>query len=157
MTSLLLGDLNRDTCGQDSFETLGKVFYRGTDAAILVYDVTRIKTFEDLDRWLLEINSAAQLGEDKIFPFVVFGNKCDLEGSQVLPKVAEAWSKNKGALNFYETSAKDGIQVEMGFVDIVNSILGPSPSNEENAQTDPPFKLEPIKQRKENCISLTSC
>ena len=38
-----------DTAGQERFQSLGVAFYRGADACVLVYDLTHVKSFENLD------------------------------------------------------------------------------------------------------------
>lgn len=43
-----------DTAGQERFQSLGAAFYRGADCCILVYDVTKIQSFEHLERWKAE-------------------------------------------------------------------------------------------------------
>lgn len=46
-----------DTAGQERFQSLGKAFYRGSDACILVYDVTDRSSFDGLAKWKEEFNS----------------------------------------------------------------------------------------------------
>lgn len=43
-----------DTAGQERFQSLGAAFYRGAHCCVLVHDVTKIQTFEHLDRWKQE-------------------------------------------------------------------------------------------------------
>ena len=40
-----------DTAGQERFQSLGVAFYRGADACVLVFDITKPKTFESLANW----------------------------------------------------------------------------------------------------------
>ena len=40
-----------DTAGQEGFQSLGRAFYRGAEACVLVYDITSYKTFENLNIW----------------------------------------------------------------------------------------------------------
>jgi Ras-related protein Rab-7A len=136
----------RDTCGQDSFETLGKVFYRGSDAAVLVYDVTNSKTFDDLERWLEEIRGAAVPDGSKFFPVVVFGNKCDLQGAQVSAKKAKSWAESKAILKTFETSAKEGTQVEQGFHDLIKSLMDACADGTLPIDDIDPLKLKPNHQ-----------
>ena len=46
-----------DTAGQERFQSLGVSFYRGADCCVLVYDVTKANTFENLDHWKEEFLS----------------------------------------------------------------------------------------------------
>ncbi|ETO14032.1 hypothetical protein RFI_23335 [Reticulomyxa filosa] len=82
---------------------------------MLVYDITDAKSFESLDSWRDEFLN--QVGADgKDFPFVVLGNKSDLAKTQ-----------RKKRHPFYETSAKDKINVEQAFITVAKSALKKEP------------------------------
>jgi len=72
-----------DMAGQDRFQVIRTGFYRGSRSAALVYDVTDPESFNSLPRWHTEILDAIQKQ-----PFVVVGNKTDLE--RVQPAAAAA-------------------------------------------------------------------
>ena len=99
-----------DTAGQERFETVGVAFYRGADACMLVYDTTNLKSFDNLesqrDKFLTEVGSRRP-SDPENFPFVVLGNKSDLENRQVAFKRAQTWCTSKGNIPCFETSAKD--------------------------------------------------
>merc|ERR1712023_610028 len=80
-----------DTAGQERFQSLGVAFYRGADCCVLVYDVNVAKTFENLDNWRDEFLIQASPRDPDNFPFVVLGNKIDLENQRVSQKRALAW------------------------------------------------------------------
>ena len=67
-----------DTAGQERFHhgTLGGAFYRGADAALLVYDTTDIQTFGQIELWRRELLQRID-GPPEEFPLVVVGNKVD--------------------------------------------------------------------------------
>ena len=76
-----------DTAGQERFQSLGNSFYRGSDACLLVYDITDPHSLDHLDHWRREFlqhvgggsglnNLDPTLGQSS-FPFVVLGNKMD--------------------------------------------------------------------------------
>lgn len=105
----------RDTAGQERFQSLGVAFYRGSDCCILVYDVNVAQSFSHLgtftpflsspclpshaiDHWRDEFLAQSNPSNPDKFPFVVIGNKIDLEPSRVVgPKKAQAWCQKKGA------------------------------------------------------------
>ena len=115
----------RDTCGQERFANLGVAFYRGANAAIIVYDVSNKKTFNALDAWIecfIENASPEKVDE---FPFIIFGNKCDLNKDEwaISQSDAKEWcssyNHNDGnGLPFYLTSAKNDRNVNNGFMKI---------------------------------------
>lgn len=90
-----------DMAGQDRFQVIRPGFYRGSRAAALVYDVTAPDSFANLARWQQEINEVVPEQ-----PFVVVGNKIDLE--RTLPQEqAAAFAQSIGAA-YLETSALSG-------------------------------------------------
>ena len=68
---------------QERFQSLGVAFYRGADCCVLTYDVTAAQTFKSLDSWRDEFLIQASPRDPDNFPFVVLGNKVDLENRTV--------------------------------------------------------------------------
>ncbi|KAJ7978376.1 Ras-related protein Rab7 [Quillaja saponaria] len=69
-----------DTAGQERFQSLGVAFYRGADCCVLVYDVNSMKSFDNLNNWREEFLIQASPSDPENFPFVVIGNKIDVDG-----------------------------------------------------------------------------
>merc|ERR1712151_935403 len=112
-----------DTAGQERFQSLGVAFYRGADCCVLCYDVNVAKTFENLDSWRDEFLIQAGPRDPENFPFVVLGNKIDLDSRVVSQKRALAWCTAKGNIPYFETSAKEAINVEQAFQVIARNAL----------------------------------
>jgi len=114
-----------DTAGQERFQSLGVAFYRGADCCVLVYDVNNSKSFETLDSWRDEFLIQASPMDPENFPFVVIGNKIDVEESKrMIPtKRAQAFCQSKGGIPYFETSAKEAINVEAAFEVIARQAL----------------------------------
>ncbi|KAI2659559.1 Ras-related protein rab7 [Labeo rohita] len=112
-----------DTAGQERFQSLGVAFYRGADCCVLVYDVTAPNTFKTLDSWRDEFLIQASPRDPENFPFVVLGNKIDLENRQVTTKRAQAWCQSKSNIPYFETSAKEAINVDQAFQTIARNAL----------------------------------
>lgn len=72
-----------DTAGQERFQSLGVAFYRGADCCVLVFDVASPGSFKSLDGWRDEFLIQASPSDPDHFPFVVLGNKADLENRTV--------------------------------------------------------------------------
>jgi len=121
-----------DTAGQERFQSLGVSFYRGTDCCVLVFDVNDPKTFTNLDNWKEDFLNNAELKQRPgTFPFVVIGNKIDLQSSRVISQTkARAWCQSNGDLPYFETSAKEEINVETLFQTIEKNALNYSQSND---------------------------
>ncbi|KAI9315483.1 vacuolar biogenesis protein [Dichotomocladium elegans] len=114
-----------DTAGQERFQSLGVAFYRGADCCVLTYDVNNSKSFESLDQWRDEFLVQASPRDPESFPFVLLGNKIDVEESRrmVSQKRAMAWCQSKGNVPYFETSAKEAINVEQAFQTIAKNAL----------------------------------
>ncbi|KAL4391128.1 hypothetical protein AHAS_Ahas03G0214100 [Arachis hypogaea] len=69
-----------DTTGQERFNSLGAAFYRGADCCVLVYDVNAHNTFDTLNNWHDEFIKQADLNDHEAFPFMLLGNKVDVDG-----------------------------------------------------------------------------
>ncbi|THU98982.1 ras-domain-containing protein [Dendrothele bispora CBS 962.96] len=76
-----------DTAGQERFSSLSSAFFRGADAAILMFDVNTPETMEALTKWWEQFKTHAPLSDEEMGDFccVVVGNKLDLtqKGSQI--------------------------------------------------------------------------
>uniref|UniRef100_A0A0E0JFV8 Ras-related protein Rab7 n=1 Tax=Oryza punctata TaxID=4537 RepID=A0A0E0JFV8_ORYPU len=122
-----------DTAGQERFQSLGVAFYRGADCCVLVYDVNVTKSFERLNSWREEFLIQASPSDPDNFPFVVLGNKIDVDGGNsrtVSEKKAKAWCASKGNIPYFETSAKEGFNVEAAFECIARNAIKNEPEEE---------------------------
>ncbi|KAL8172423.1 hypothetical protein V2J09_024227 [Rumex salicifolius] len=116
-----------DTAGQERFQSLGVAFYRGADCCVLAYDVNVMKSFETLDNWHAEFLKQANPPPDpRAFPFILLGNKIDIDGGNsrvVSEKKAKEWCTSKANMPYFETSAKEDINVDAAFLCIAKSTL----------------------------------
>lgn len=112
-----------DTAGQERFQSLGVAFYRGADCCVLVFDVSAPSTFKSLESWRDEFLIQASPRDPDNFPFVILGNKVDLENRAVSSKRAQQWCQAKNGIPYFETSAKEALNVELAFETIARSAL----------------------------------
>ena len=93
-----------DTAGQESFRAITRSFYRNAHGVILMYDLTKLESFENLRDWLREVR---QNSDPDTIVYLV-GNQLDLaeEEREVQTEIAEAWSKENNIDGFSEASAK---------------------------------------------------
>ncbi|EJD46220.1 ras-domain-containing protein [Auricularia subglabra TFB-10046 SS5] len=108
-----------DTAGQDRYRAITAAYYRGAVGALLVYDITRRGTYDNLLRWLKELRDFA----DTNAVIMLVGNKSDLKHIRaVSTEEAAAFSAEHG-LSFLETSALDSSNVDEAFNTVVNDIF----------------------------------
>lgn len=111
-----------DTAGQERFRTLTSSYYRGAQGVVMVYDVTRRDTFENLEQWLKEVKLYSPNNGEGVVKVLV-GNKVDLkENRKVAREEAEAWARSQGML-FLEASAKTRTGIKQTFLETVQKIV----------------------------------
>ncbi|KAM9522643.1 ras-related protein Rab-22A [Oncorhynchus nerka] len=107
-----------DTAGQERFRALAPMYYRGSAAAIIVYDITKEDSFQTLKNWVKELR---QHGPPNIV-VAIAGNKCDLsDAREVSEKDAKDYADSIHAI-FVETSAKNAININEVFIEISQRI-----------------------------------
>ena len=114
------GKAARRPAGQERFRTLTSSYYRGAQGIILVYDVTRRETFDNLQQWLREVEVYTPGGGSEVVKLLV-GNKVDCDA--VVPRAeATDWARRAGMM-FIESSAKASVGVSQAFDEIIDKIL----------------------------------
>ncbi|RXM30018.1 Collagen alpha-3(VI) chain [Acipenser ruthenus] len=104
-----------DTAGQEKYHSVTPLYYRGANAALVVYDITNRDTFVRAQCWLQELERQYIVGETVV---ALVGNKADLSDlRQVELQEAQNLAEKKGLL-FMETSAKSGKKVSELFMAI---------------------------------------
>ncbi|RDX88734.1 Ras-related protein RABA2a [Mucuna pruriens] len=107
-----------DTAGQERYRAITSAYYRGALGALLVYDVTKPTTFENVTRWLKELRDHA----DANIVIMLIGNKTDLKHLRaVATEDAQVYAENE-SLSFIETSALESTNVEKAFQTILSHI-----------------------------------
>ncbi|XP_022293695.1 ras-related protein Rab-21-like [Crassostrea virginica] len=108
-----------DTAGQERFHALGPIYYRDSNGAILVYDITDEDSFQKVKNWVKELRK--MLGND--ICLCIAGNKIDLEKDRhVSVAEAEAYAASVGAKHFH-TSAKLSKGIEEMFLDLSKGMI----------------------------------
>ncbi|KAJ8923223.1 hypothetical protein NQ315_001778 [Exocentrus adspersus] len=100
-----------DTAGQERFRSLIPSYIRDSAVAVVVYDISNMKSFEQTERWIEEVRR--ERGTNVII--ILVGNKVDLEDvREVATEKAEQLAKHLNIL-FIETSAKIGYNIKQMF------------------------------------------
>ena len=105
-----------DTAGQERFRSITTSYYKSSQGLLLMYDITRKETFDNLENWILSIKDS--LGEEEKYLIVLVGNKVDLansnpESREVTTEDAENLCKEKNIYWGGECSAKDFTENEL--------------------------------------------
>ncbi|VDM40762.1 unnamed protein product [Toxocara canis] len=108
-----------DTAGQERFHTITTSYYRGAMGIMLVYDITNAKSFDNIAKWLRNIDEHASEDVEKM----LLGNKCDMADRRVVSRERGEKIANDHGIRFLETSAKANIQIDKAFYDLAEAIL----------------------------------
>ncbi|EGV62890.1 GTPase Ryh1 [Yamadazyma tenuis] len=122
-----------DTAGQERFRSLIPSYIRDSNVAIICYDITNKKSFDNLDKWISEVK--LERGEDVII--VIVGNKSDLNNKrQVSAEELETLGKSIENCSIYlETSTKANHNIKLLFKKIAKSL--PEFNSDSGAQNKP--------------------
>jgi len=107
-----------DTAGQERYRAITSAYYRGAVGALLVYDVTKAATFENVRRWLQELRDHA----DANTAVMLIGNKTDLAHLRAVAQEGAAAFAEREGLSFVETSALDATNVDTAFETVLTEI-----------------------------------
>ncbi|KAG0283537.1 rab32, member RAS oncoprotein [Linnemannia gamsii] len=120
-----------DIAGQER-ASMARVYYKEAVAALVVYDVTRPKTFEAVKRWKADLDSKVTLpGTDEPIHTILLANKTDLQESALNAEELDEFCEEHGFLKWFGTSAKDNKNIEDATQFLLEKILA---SEEERAQ-----------------------
>lgn len=107
-----------DTAGQERYRAITSAYYRGAVGALLVYDIAKHVTYENVERWLKELRDHA----DQNIVIMLVGNKSDLRHLRAVPVEEARAFAEKNSLSFIEASALDSTNVESAFQQILTEI-----------------------------------
>lgn len=107
-----------DTAGQERYRTITTAYYRGAMGFILMYDVTNEESFNSVQDWVTQIKTYSWDNAQVI----LVGNKSDMENERVITYDRGKQLADQLGLEFFETSAKENINVQDVFERLVDII-----------------------------------
>ena len=140
-----------DTAGQERFRAIAKAYFRSAIGVILVFDLTDRKSFDDLSQWLSDVHAHC----DPNAVVMLIGNKSDLESSR---KISESEAKSFAELhnlNYLETSARVGDNVELAFQttaqNVLRTVANVKDLSKNNSATQLLTEENTSRNKKDNC------
>jgi small GTP-binding protein len=109
-----------DTAGQDRFRAITKNYYKGAHGIILIYDVTNQNSFNNIKNWISQIKENTS---EKV-KICLVGNKCDMDENRKIAYEDGQKLADEYGLKFFETSAKNNLNVEETFKFLIEEIHG---------------------------------
>lgn len=107
-----------DTAGQERYRTITTAYYRGAMGFILLYDITNEESFQAVQDWSTQIKTYSWDNAQVI----LVGNKCDMKEERVVSRERGHELADQLGLEFFETSAKEDINVKEVFERLVDII-----------------------------------
>ena len=104
-----------DTVGQEQYRTVNKIFIKNAQIALIVYDITNRKSFENLNNWY---NLIFEINKNSNVIVGVTANKTDLYENQVVDSEEGKNFADEKKISFFETSAKDYESIENVFIQL---------------------------------------
>ena len=108
-----------DTAGQERFRNIVSSYYKGAHGIMMVYDITDLESFQNLNSWLIEIEKNASKNVYKI----LIGNKNDMEKDRKVTFEQGKEFASQYGMKFFETSAKESTNVQEAFVAMTKEII----------------------------------
>ena len=141
-----------DTAGQERFKNITKNYFQSSDGFIVAYDITSRNSFVNVSTWLKEITNNAPEDTKKI----LIGTKCDLTNREVSTEEGQNLaSENK--MQFFETSAKNDINVKETFEAIALEIMQSQENNESQSRNSLVIDRETAKESEKKNQQKKKC
>ena len=100
-----------DTTGQEKFRSISRNYYKSSVCALLVYDITKRESFNNINTWIEECKNQTA----KTILLVLVGNKLDLSDQRQVSVEEGQELADKLGIPFFESSAKTGKNVNQIF------------------------------------------
>ena len=127
-----------DTAGEERYRSISLNLIKTADAIVLMYSINNKESFENIPGWIESVREVK--GND--FPIILIGNKCDLEEEREIKKEEGEKIAEKYGFHFYETSNKDGTNVDEVVIDLVTKVIENKKKNKKEKEENKNINLE---------------
>ena len=141
-----------DTAGQEKYRSLSLNSIRNYDGVFLMYDITDFKSFDSISEWIKNIYEK----KDENYPLILIGNKCDLKDGRKVSEEEGLETAEKYKTKYFETSAKEGINVEEAIDELIKKIITKK-EEEENSKDKKDNSIKLDKSKSINKVKFKCC
>ena len=104
-----------DTAGQEKFHSIIQSYYKNIGGAVIVYDVTNPRSYNNVIFWIKEIRKKNEYDDGLEIPILIFGNKSDLvDNRKITTEIGQSMAQQYNVL-FYEGNAKNNKNIDLMF------------------------------------------
>lgn len=137
-----------DIAGQERFGHMTRVYYKEAVGAVVVFDMTRQNTFEAVRKWKQDLDD--NLSNERPLPVILLANKCDLAEQHLENSKMDNFIKDNNFISWFETSAKEDINITKAVRTLVQHILDNDPEVVNSGKDNEGIKLTDDNMKDDN-------
>ncbi|CAD6222432.1 GSCOCG00000968001-RA-CDS [Cotesia congregata] len=141
-----------DIAGHERFGYMTRVYYKYAVAAALVFDISRVATFQSVKKWLTDLREKVTLPDGSSIPIVLLANKCDIQHVAIPTDQIIKFCKENKISKWYVTSAKDNKNIDEAVHYLVENVL--KAKIEDEIKDSIKLRTAPITTEKSGCCKL---
>ncbi|XP_046750244.1 ras-related protein Rab-38-like [Diprion similis] len=138
-----------DIAGHERFGYMTRVYYKYALAAALVFDISRVATFQSVKKWLVDLREKITLPDGSSIPVVLLANKCDIQHAAVPNEQIVKFCKENSIGSWYITSAKENVNIDEAMRYLVENVL--KTRLEDEIRDSIKLRDGPVFQEKNTC------
>jgi small GTP-binding protein len=135
-----------DTAGQERYKAITSAYYRGSRGALIVYDISRIETYNNVDKWITELKEKVEGS----FKLLLIGNKSDLKEERKMSIETAMHKARQLNIPLMETSAFDSTNIKKAFETILKEMYKDFKKEKFNYKKEKTNKSEGVNLEVEN-------
>ncbi|KAK0158101.1 hypothetical protein PV328_009148 [Microctonus aethiopoides] len=112
-----------DIAGHERFGYMTRVYYKYAVAAALVFDISRITTFQSVKKWLNDLREKVTLPDGSNIPIILLANKGDIKQAAIPTEQINKFCKDNKIAQWYVTSAKENKNIDEAMHYLVENVL----------------------------------